>query len=152
MTQSRLIKLNYPINPVIPAWSEPGPSSPLPLCFGAPCCCWRRNMGTSGGGRQALARHHGRTQRLKASLCPSCWAHCRPQQERPWQDDAGWQVQRGGLEARFLQEEEEEEASGEALRFKRRMSYGIILFRGSLFLFFPEVYFPFASYCPLVPV
>lgn len=138
MTQSRLIKLNYLINPVIPAQSEPGLSSLLPLCFGAPCCCWRRNMGTSGGGTQELALHHGRTRRLKASLCPSCWAHCRPQQERPWQDDAGWQVQHGGLKARFLQEGEE--ASGKAFRFERSKSYGIVII-----FYFPEAYFPFAS-------
>lgn len=24
---------------------------------------------------------------LKASLCPSCWAGCGPQQKLPWQDD-----------------------------------------------------------------
>lgn len=29
----------------------------------------------------------GENKCLKASLCPSCWAGCCPQQKLPWQDD-----------------------------------------------------------------
>lgn len=29
----------------------------------------------------------GENKCLKASLCPSCWAGCCPQQKLPWQED-----------------------------------------------------------------
>lgn len=47
---------------------------------------WRGNMGTSGGQTGAGATRW-ENKCLKASLCPSCWACCCPQQKQPWQDD-----------------------------------------------------------------
>lgn len=91
------------------------------------------NMGTSGGSRQALALHHGRTSAWKLHYVPAVGLAVALSKNNFWQDDVFWQVQRGVLQAWLLQEEEHEE---EVL--------AIIIMWGGLFL---GVFFQYELAC-----
>lgn len=113
LTQSHLTHLKHPTaaahrdSAVERAWSCFTHVSGPVLAAGA---CWRgENMGTSGGSRQALALHHGRTSAWKLHYVPAVGLAVALSKNNFWQDDVFWQVQRGILQARLLQEEEREE-------------------------------------------
>lgn len=95
-------------------------------CLGSGGLLEGENMGTSGGSRQALALHHGRTSAWKLHYVPAVGLAVALSKNNFWQDDVFWQVQRGILQVRLLQEEKHEE---EVLAI---IMWGVFLFQYEL--------------------